>query len=372
MLAANADRTEALRNVAPENIHALTEAGVFRMTVARHLGGYESDLATQYEVLGLLGTSCPSTAWVATILTAMLWNLGMFSDQAQDEVLAAPDARVASVFAPGGRAERVDGGFVVSGRWPFNTGCLHAQWAILAALVDGVNGDAEPSVYNLLIPYRDLEILDDWFATGMAGTGSNTTVAEAVFVPDHRALSLAAQTELDLPTARNVGNPYFRVPTVPFLIAQASAAPVGIARGAYKAFMSRLPGRAITYTDYVDQAAAPVTHLQVGEAAMLIHSADSHARRSIGLVTEHSGGDFPLEARARVRAHAAYATRLAREAVDILFQASGASAIQASVPIQRFQRDIQALSNHAFLTGSTAVELYGRVACGLEPNTAFV
>jgi alkylation response protein AidB-like acyl-CoA dehydrogenase len=160
---------------------------------------------------------------------------------------------------------------------------------------------------------------------------------------------------------------------VPFLIAQASGTPVGIARGAYDAFLERLPGRAITYTDYTDQSAAPVTHLQVGEARMLLHSAEAHARESIDLVVQHSGAvDFPLEARARVRAHAAYATKLARQSVDVLFEGSGASAIQASVPIQRYQRDIQALANHAFLTASTSLELYGRVACGLEPNTVFV
>ncbi|HVW17848.1 MAG TPA: acyl-CoA dehydrogenase family protein [Solirubrobacteraceae bacterium] len=371
LLAENAARTEQLRRVAPESIEALTEAGVFRMTAPRHLGGYEADVATQYDVLRVIGTACPSTSWVTTILTAMIWNLGMFSDEAQEEVLGEPDARVASVFAPGGNARRVDGGVVVSGRWPFNTGCHHAQWAIMAALVDEGDG-SPPAIANLLIPYSDLEILDDWFASGMAGTGSNTTVGTDVFVPDHRILPLAAQMTLDLPTERNRDNPYYRVPTVPFLIAQAGAAPVGIAQGAFAAFMERLPGRAITYSDYADQSAAPITHQQVGEAAMLLHSADAHARASIDLVAAHSAGEFPLEARARLRAHTAYATREARRAVDVLFEASGASAIQRGVPIQRFQRDIQALANHAFLTATSAIELYGRIACGLDANTVFV
>jgi alkylation response protein AidB-like acyl-CoA dehydrogenase len=222
------------------------------------------------------------------------------------------------------------------------------------------------------MPYSELTILDDWNATGMAGTGSNTTVAEEVHVPDHRILPLAAQMSLDLPTVRNRGAVYWQVPTVPWLIAQAVGAPVGVARGALDAFMARLPGRAITYTDYTDQSQAPVTHLQVAEAIMKIDSADAHARRALALVTGHAGAEFPIEARARLRAHAAYATWLAREAVDVLYTASGASATQASVPIQRFQRDIQALSNHAFLTASTSLELFGRVLCGLEPNTIFL
>ena len=102
----------------------------------------------------------------------------------------------------------------------------------------------------------------------MAGTGSNTTVAEEVFVPEHRILPVARQISLDLPTVRNAGNLYFRKPLVSFLIGQAAGAPVGTARGAFDAFMRRLPGRAITYTTYQDRSAAPVTHLDLGEAAM--------------------------------------------------------------------------------------------------------
>jgi alkylation response protein AidB-like acyl-CoA dehydrogenase len=271
-----------------------------------------------------------------------------------------------------GRAVREPGGgAVVSGRWPFNTGCHHAQWAILTALVeDGGGGDPVPT--SLLIPYEELTILDDWNATGMAGTGSNTTVAESVFVPEHRMLPVPRQISLDLPTVRNADNPYFRKPVVSWLIAQAAGAPVGIARGALEAFMTRLPGRGITYTTYADQSAAAVTHLQLGEVAMKIESADAHARRANELIDPASGGALTLEQRARLRAHVAYGTRLSPEAVAILFEASGASAIQEHVPIQRFHRDIDALANHAFMAAPTALELYGRLMCDLEPNTVFV
>jgi alkylation response protein AidB-like acyl-CoA dehydrogenase len=370
MLRANAQRTEEERRIAEENIEALTDAGVFRMTVARHFGGYESSVATQFGVLAEIASGCPSTSWVATILTAMLWQAGMFTDEAQEEVFADPGVRVASVFAPAGRARTVEGGVVVSGSWPFNTGCLHSQWAILTALVEDEAGGVAP--VSLLVPYSALTILDDWFATGMAGTGSNTTVADEVFVPAHRVVPLAAELGLEFPSARNRESGYWNVPFVGYLIAQATGTPVGLARGALDAFMERLPGRAITYTDYNDQAAAPVTHLQVGEASMKIFSAEAHARKAVELVSITPGRGAPVDVRARIRAHSGYATQLAREAVDILYAASGASAIQANVPIQRYQRDIQALANHALLAPATSLELFGRVVCGLEPNTPFV
>jgi alkylation response protein AidB-like acyl-CoA dehydrogenase len=370
LLRENAPRTEAGRRVVDENIAALSDAGVFRMTVARHYGGYESDLETQYAVLSAIAAACPSTSWVATILTAMLWLAGMFPDEAQDEVFGDPRVRVASVFSIGGAARPADGGAIVSGRWPFNTGAHHAQWAILAALLEDPAGAPVP--VNLLIPYTQLTILDDWHASGMAGTGSNTTVAQELFVPAHRILPVPALMAHALPSARNRDAPYWDKPFVPWLIAQAAGTPVGIAQGAFAAFMERLPGRAITYTDYAIQAEAPITHSQVGEALMKIDSADAHGRRANDLVERHTAGGAGIETRVRARTHAAYATSLAREAVDILFQASGASAIQASVPIQRYQRDIQALSNHAFMAAPTALELLGRVVCGLPPNTIFL
>jgi alkylation response protein AidB-like acyl-CoA dehydrogenase len=171
------------------------------------------------------------------------------------------------------------------------------------------------------------------------------------------------------PVRHNSNGPYFNYPTVSVLIVNAGGTPVGLARGALEVFMERLPGRAITFTDYTNQAEAPVTHLSVGEAALKIESADAHVRRACAILDEHQGGPVSLEWRIKSRAHISYATRLAREAVDQLFSASGATAIQPQVPIQRFQRDIQALSNHSILSPSTTTELYGRHLCGLEPNT---
>jgi alkylation response protein AidB-like acyl-CoA dehydrogenase len=177
---------------------------------------------------------------------------------------------------------------------------------------------------------------------------------------------------LQFPSVRNRQAAYWRVPAVSFLIGQAAGAPVGIARGALAAFMERLPGRRITYTDYAEQSHAPVTHLQVGEAMMKIHSADAHGRSAIELAAGAPDGEYTLADRALLRAHAAHATALARDAVDVLYRASGASAIQGGVPIQRYQRDIQALANHAFLSDATSLELLGRITCGLEPNTVFI
>ena len=112
-----------------------------------------------------------------------------------------------------------------------------------------------------------------------------------------------------------------------------------------------------------------MTHLTVGEAALKLESADAHVRRACALLDDHPGGPMSVENRIKARAHISHATQLSREIVDMLFRASGATAIQPDVPIQRFQRDIHALANHGIMSPSTTTELYGRHLCGLEPNT---
>jgi alkylation response protein AidB-like acyl-CoA dehydrogenase len=367
MLRKNAMTAEHTKRVPAASFEALSEAGVFRMMAPKRYGGDEADFQTQCDVLAEIARGCPSTSWVATIFSAMAWLASVFPDEAQEEVFATRDPRISGVFSPTGTAVRKDGGLVVSGRWPFNTGCHGAQWTVLNAVVGTDPGAGVPTC--VLVRSRELTIVDDWQASGMAATGSNTIVAENVFVPASRNLPLPEMVEANYPARHNATNPYFNYPMASVLSVNAGGTPVGIARGALEAFFERLPGRGITYTDYTNKAEAPVTHLQLGEASLKIESADAHVRRAAAILDEHPGGPMTTEARVKARAHIGYATGLAREAVDMLFFASGASSIQTQVPIQRFQRDMQALANHAIMHPQTNIELYGRVLCGLKPNT---
>jgi alkylation response protein AidB-like acyl-CoA dehydrogenase len=364
-----AEATEAARRVPQEHFDALSEAGILKMCAPKRYGGLEVDFQTQCDALAEIARGCPSTSWVATIFSAMAWLAGTYPDEAQEEVFASRDPRISGVFAPIGTAVAEGDGFVVNGRWPFNTGCHGAEWTFMNAMFHPAEGDPYPVTF--LVPSNELTIVDDWHASGMAGTGSNSISADNVFVPAHRAQGLPQMTESNYATDRhNADNPYFRNPIASVLVVNAGGTPVGIARGALEAFFGRLPGRGITFTTYTSQAEAATTHIDVGEAALLIESADAHVRRACAILDERPGGPFTTEERVKMRANISYATGLAREAVDKLFYASGASSIQVHVPIQRFQRDMQALSNHAIMHPPTTTELYGRILCGLEPNTA--
>jgi alkylation response protein AidB-like acyl-CoA dehydrogenase len=221
----------------------------------------------------------------------------------------------------------------------------------------------------MIANYADLKILDDWYATGMSATGSNTVVAENVFVPARRAMPLPDMLEARYPARHNSDNPYFNYPMAPVLTVNAGGTPIGTARGAMDAFLERLPGRGITYTSYTNKSEAPVTHLQMAEASLKLDSSAAHVRLAAAIMDEAKNGRMTIQYRVKARAHIAYSTGLAREATDILFYASGASSIQEHMAIQRYQRDIQALSNHAIMHPQTGLELYGRILCGLPPNT---
>src|SRR5579862_4598620 len=200
MLRDNAVAAERARRVPPDSLDALSEAGVFRMMAPIKYGGIQATFETQCDVLAEVARGCPSTSWVATIYSAMTWLAAGFPDEAQDEVLSA-DPRISGVFSPTGTATPHDGGFLVNGRWPFNTGCHGAQWTVIVAVQPAESGPGLPMC--LLVRSRELTVLDDWYASGMAATGSNTVVADNVFVPAHRALPLPEIVEGRYPAQRH-------------------------------------------------------------------------------------------------------------------------------------------------------------------------
>jgi alkylation response protein AidB-like acyl-CoA dehydrogenase len=369
-LRATAAETEHARRALPENIQALADAGVYKLTAPRRYGGLEASQDVLFDVQHEIARGCPSTAWTTSLHLACTWWGGLFTDEAQDEIFAGPEARIAAVLAATGTGVRRDGGVVVNGRWAFNTGCHYATWGGMTTMIEEPDGSMAP--YVAMMPYADLTILDDWDAMGMAGTGSNTTVAEDVFVPEHRLLPVPALMTADYPSERNRDNPYFQRPAVPFFVAASSGPLVGAARGAMELFLERLPGRTITYTDYADQREAPITHHQVATAQMKIEAAEMFARRMNAVVDAHCGIEFPTLERVQVRAWLGQVAALSREAVQGLFEASGASAVQHSVAIQRHLRDVQSLAIHAIIQPTTVTELYGRTLLGLAPNTQFL
>ncbi len=369
--AAEADR---LRKVPDANIIALRRAGLLKVLQSRRYGGHQMSLRTHIDVIAELGRGCISTAWCAGVIHAHSWLMGLFPEAAQQESYGTnPDAIVSAVIAPRGKARSVDGGFVLNGFWPFASGCEHSQWLFLGAVVENAGGEAVDEG-DLLVRTEAVTIKDDWNVAGLRGTGSCSIVAQDVFVPKHRFLSLPAAIQGHAPGVELHDGTLFRSAPVPVLALAITPAALGAAELAFESFVSKLPGKEVAFTRSERQIEMPVTHLQVAEARTKIDTARLllyHCADAIEAAAQ-SGSEMEFIKRARVRMDCAHAVRQCLEAVETLYLASGGSGIAELNPTQRAWRDVHAMNMHGALNLQTNQEMYGRILLDLPPNTPLI
>jgi len=372
LLKKNASRAEDDRRLPEETLEALTDAGIFKLRAPKRYGGYESDMGTVVDVLAELARGDGSHAWVTAVYAISTWMAGLFPDEVQDEIFATKDVRISGILSPTAMAQPTEGGVILNGKWAFNSGAQHSHWNTNAAVLALPDGQFAPIM--VAVPLSDLMIVDDWYTAGLRGSGSVSTIAQDLFIPEARVLHMGPVLGGQIASKINANSPIFRAPFMPTACTTVSAAAYGLAKAAKDAFFERLPGRKISYTEYENQAAAPLTHLQVAEAQTKIDEAGFHAFAAAGMLDTKApaGEEWTLEERARVRLHMGSVALRAKEAVDILNTASGGSSVYSSVPIQRIERDIQTINLHAIMHPNTNLELYGRVLCGLEPNTVYI
>ncbi|WP_405756982.1 acyl-CoA dehydrogenase family protein [Streptomyces sp. NBC_01420] len=368
LLKENAARTEEGRRVVEENIEALTGAGLFRLTVPRRFGGHEADFRTFLEATSELARGCGSTAWVATLVNVCNWMVGLYPERVQQEVFGEnPDARVCGVLAPSATCRAADGGLVVSGRWGFASGSLHAQWASLGIpVVDAAGQQTDQGA--ALIPMDELTVEDTWYVAGMRGTGSNTLVADEVFVPEHRILSVTRGVQGAYPT-EHTEEALYRSALVPVLALVLAGPQVGLAQAGMDVVQASLAkGKGISYTFYERASEAPSTQIQLAEAAQLIDTARLHLMRAADDIDSWAarGEYMPFGTRARVRMDTGYVARRSREALDLLLSIQGAGSFAEASPLQRIWRDQETGSRHAVINPAIAAELYGRALLGIE------
>ncbi|MFD5846515.1 flavin-dependent monooxygenase [Streptomyces chartreusis] len=370
----HAPRTEQERRVVPEVAAALTDAGVHRMNVPRRYGGYQSRPRTQVDTIAAIAESCGSTAFKTVIQAGCSYIAALFPDEAQDEIFTGPDVKVGGTLIPDATAVRTDGGYLVNGTSGFATGCHDADWHLLTVRVEPESGEGPPETLWTAVPMAELEILDDWYVSGLAGSGSNSVVARDVVVPAHRVLPVGPLLAGESPSKANADDPFYRMPVLLMFCAWTAPNALGLARSALAEFTGRSRRRGITYTFHQRQNEATVTHLQAAEAAMKISCAELLTADFVSVIESRaeSGEPYTPEERTRIRAQSGYVARLCKEAVDLLASASGASSLHRDVPIQRTVRDAHALNLHSFVNPATNLEIHGRVLSGLDPGTPFV
>jgi len=356
LLMKNAAQAERDRRASEESIQAIAEAGLFQLMVPKRYGGFEGTLRSHLEVSAALGEACGGTAWVVALTNVCAWITSLYPTQAQDEVWGKnPKARV-------------EGGLIISGKWYFSSGSLHADWASIGIIEHDANG-AFKKQYLALVPMSELSIEDTWFTAGMRASGSNCIVGNEVFVPDHRLLDLMEAIDRRYPTECKEEASY-RAPFVPLAALILTGPQLGLGRAALRYVIEKAPQRAITYTSYEKQTDSTVFQTQIAEAAIKIDNAHLRAFRAADEIDAAALRDEQLDGvtRARVRADTGMVTTYITEAISTLLWAHGAGGFAETSPLQRWWRDSNTAARHAVGLPAIGLELYGKALLGVENN----
>lgn len=371
-LRSRAAQTVADRRVPSENIALMRSAGAFKTIQSTKNGGYGLGMRDHLDVMAEVAMGCANTAWIAGVIQAHSWLMSHFPVEAQEETYRTnPDLVISAVIGPRGTAQKTADGYVLTGVWPFTSGCENSEWLLLGAVVK--DGDEVIDEGDFLVPTNQATILDDWNTVGLSGTGSCTTMVNDLTVPAHRFLSFP---QMMMGTAAGTADQdgwNHRSAPVPLLCLALCGSAIGIARQALADFPALVKVKTIAYTT-ADTFTHPNTHRMAADAAMLIHEGELILYRAADDIDRHgkAGTEMPFLNRARIRLDCAQGVRRCLDGVEVLFKASGATGIRTSSPLTRAVADLRAINQHGLLNLEMNQELYGRVLLGLEPNTPLI
>jgi alkylation response protein AidB-like acyl-CoA dehydrogenase len=368
LIRANAAAGERDRRLPEATIDALADADLLKLMVPRRYGGLQTSISTFLAVAAAVAEHDGATGWVMTLVNINAWAAGTFSAQAQDDIFGAdPQARLCGVLAPSATTRRVVGGYRITGKWGFASGSLHAQWAMVGAPIvdpDGRQVDAG----QCLVPMSDLTIEDTWYVAGMRGTGSNTLVADDVFVPDYRMQSTSRLIRGEAATPYTDESLYRPTVMIPLAAIVLAAPQVGLARAALAAVLAKAPTRPVSYTRLARQADSAAIQIELAKASMVIDTAAMHVERAAADLDEvlRSGRPMDMVERAKVRARTGYATECVREAIDMLMTVGGAGSFAEASSLQRIWRDSNTAGRHAIVSPIHNYEIFGRALLGFS------
>jgi 3-hydroxy-9,10-secoandrosta-1,3,5(10)-triene-9,17-dione monooxygenase len=362
VFADRAQQTEDNRALLDENVRELIDCGVLATMTPRVYGGYEQDVDVMSRILRIISAACPSTGWVSAFYMGAPWRLNIFSEQAQREVFATkPYMLNSGQAAPVRETRRVPGGYRITGQAAWSSGSVHAEWIIFGGLVREEGKPPEPMTF--LVPRRETTLIDTWFSSGMRGTGSNDMRVDDVFVPEYRAASLK-----EVLAGTTVGqaahtNPMYRRPFIPFCMCELVPVVVGITRGAADAFVQRTRDRQGTISG-VKAAAKQLPQVRMAQALASAEAAEKLLDAYLVEFMGQQAQQVSLVERAQMKLRAAYIVDLCRGAVNDMARGFGGDGFRTASPLQRYFRDVNMLSVHAFIDFDTAAESFGRLTLG--------
>jgi len=361
-----APRSEELRRIPEETLKDFHAAELFRIHQPKRVGGAELEFAAVVTFGALLARACASTAWNWVNFAAHHMMLGMFPPEVQDEIWdRSRDALIASSFVfPAGKARKVEGGYVLSGRWPFSSGVDPSEWNMLAGLA-WLDENAPPEQRVFMLERSQYKVIDNWYAGGLKGTGSKDVEAKEQFVPEHRTLAVADTKGGPTPGSAVNPGPLFQMPVFALFPYMLSGVPLGIAEGLIEEFGPRtgkMTGARI--------AEIQSTQIRLGEATAYANASRlvqlTNCREAQAII---EAGEVPdIKTKTRYRLEGAYAVEWAVRSVDVMFGLAGASGLYESGATPRAFRDAHAVKQHFSFNTDIASTTYGRVTLGLPSD----
>ena len=366
----HADEAERNRRLSQSVVTALAEAGFFRLYTPRTLGGFEVDPLTFGRVMEEIARIDGSTGWCAWIGGLGPIFVKNLADHAVEEVFGKdPHVVTAGAAFPFGKAVVRDRGYVVSGRWPYASGCQHSAWLYFACTVLDADhlrltASEEPEVRQVVVPASQVTILDTWEVSGLAGTGSHDVALEQVFVPEEYTCPFGPDVT---PPGKHFQGLLYHYPLYASVSGLIGAVALGIAQGAIDACMELAHSkRPAGSTELLRDR--PMFQVRLAEAVASVRSARAWLYAAVQQACEavQVRGQVSFAERADLLLAAANATRSAASAVDNAYTIAGGTANYLRSSLQRSLRDIHALTQH-IATVPHQYESAGRMLLGLQP-----
>ncbi|MDG1904345.1 MAG: hypothetical protein P8I38_01815 [Arenicella sp.] len=353
---------------------SLKQSGLFQYMFPKRAGGYGHKLITQIETVATLGKADPSSAWAFSLLSSVTASMASMPPPISGDLFKRGDELFCSVAAPTGTATPCDDGYIVSGKWGYASGCMHADYAFNGVRILDDSGTTIGQGFAI-IPLADsaqVQIEKTWDVAGMSASGSNTVVAAELFVPRHLVIDPVAMkaAAAQNPAAQAHLEPRDRWPMEPLFALVVLSPMLGAAQALLEQISCTMEKRPIIGWNYTDKLASQTFVQGLGQSAMEIDSAWMHIRRAVddldskAQVQPLSGFD-----KSRIQADCGHAMGLLRTASARLMDIAGPAAFSNNSPLQRLWRDLNVGSRHTYLSCSLSEELYGRALTGGESSS---
>lgn len=370
-IAALSERIERERSLPPDLARAMAEGGLFRLCVPRKFNGLEADVATMIRAIEEVSKVDASAGWCVAIgATSGLLSAWLPEEEARRIYGIDPLTVSGGVFAPQGKATVVPGGYQVTGRWAFASGCRHCGWLMGGCVVleDGkprLLPRGLPDPHLVLFPASDARVIDTWTVSGLCGTGSHDIEVSDLFVPEGRVVSIVTQPPVQ-------PGPLYAFPVFGVLAMGIAGVGLGIARAAIDALVNLAAAKTPTGSQK-RLADRPATQTQVSRAEALLRSGRAFLFEAAEETWREAveQGTIGTEKRALCRLAATNAATACAQAVDLMYDAGGGSSIYATSPLQRHFRDVHVLTQHRMVAPPT-YEITGRLFLGLDTDVSTI